>query len=232
MDKYVEDVLQVCGVEGNARTPALPDLFTIEFSSPLLDTEGREHFHSMVAKLLYLAKRVRPDILTTISFLATRVKEPTLQDSIKLNRVCRYIRSTKDKCIVLKSSGDIVAYVDSSHAIHSKDGKSHTGVYVTLGEGPIFVRSAKQKLMTKSSTEAELVALSDALAMILWIREVLIEINYVQKDYIINIMEDNQSTIAGVVQVVSLLVILIFAIFSFQIGYVTRRLSLFTVQLI
>jgi hypothetical protein len=188
----------------------------------------------MVAKLLYLAKRVRPDILTTISFLATRVKEPTFQDSIKLNRVCRDIRSTKEKCIVLKASGDVVAYVDASHAIHSKDGKSHTGVYVTLGEGPIFVRSTKQSstVMTKSSTEAEIVALSDALAMILWIREVLIDFNYVQKDYIINIMEDNQSTIAGVVQVVSLLVILIFAIFSFQIGYVTRRLSLFTVQLI
>jgi hypothetical protein len=60
--------------------------------------------------------------------------------------------------------------VDASHAVHNKDGRSHTGVYVTLGEGSVFVRSTiKQKLTTKNSTEAELFALSDALPMLLWI---------------------------------------------------------------
>jgi hypothetical protein len=90
----------------------------------------------------------------------------------------------------------VVAYVDASHAVHGKDGRSHTGVYVTLGSGPIFVRSTKQKLTTKSSTEAELVALSDALPMILWVRELLIELGYMGKDKAIEIMEDNMSTIA------------------------------------
>jgi hypothetical protein len=196
MDKYIEDVLEVCDVVGNAKTPALSDLFTVDVNSPPLAQDEKEHFHSMVAKLLYLAKRVRPDILTAISFLATRVKEPNVQDAIKLGRVCRYIRSTKEKCIVLKSNGDVVAYVDASHAVHSKDGRSHTGVYITLGEGPIFVRSTKQKLTTKSSTEAELVALSDALTMIIWVRELLIEIGYMKGDQAVKIMEDNQSTIA------------------------------------
>jgi hypothetical protein len=197
MDKYVEDVLQVCGVDGNARTPALSDLFCVDLKSPPLSSQDREHFHSMVAKLLYLAKRVRPDLLTAISFLATRVREPTVQDKVKLERVCKYIRCTKDKCIVLKANGeDVVAYVDASHAVHSKDGRSHTGVYVTLGAGPIYVRSTKQKLTTKSSTEAELVALSDALPMLLWIREVLIEVGYMREDQAMKIMEDNKSTIA------------------------------------
>ena len=196
MDKYVDDVLQICGAEGNAMTPALSDLFQVDLKSPLLSGEEKEHFHSMVAKLLYLAKRVRPDILTTISFLATRVREPTVQDLGKLQRVCRYIRRTKDKCVILKASGDVVAYVDASHAVHGKDGRSHTGVYVTLGSGPIFVRSTKQKLTTKSSTEAELVALSDALPMILWVRELLIELGYMGKDKAVEIMEDNMSTIA------------------------------------
>ncbi len=45
--------------------------------------DEKEYFHSMVAKLLYLAKRVRPDTLTAISFLATRVREPTEQDLAK-----------------------------------------------------------------------------------------------------------------------------------------------------
>lgn len=196
MDKYIEDVLQVCGVAGNSKTPALSDLFYVDLNSPPLLPDDKEHFHSMVAKLLYLAKRVRPDILTAISFLATRVKEPTEQDRFKLERVCKYIRCTKDECIILKAHEEVVAYVDASHAVHSKDGRSHTGVYVTLGAGPVFVRSTKQKLTTKSSTEAELVALSDALPMILWIREMLIELGYMRENQAIKVMEDNMSTIA------------------------------------
>ena len=34
--------------------------------------------------------------------------------------------------------------------------KSHTGVYITLGKGAIYCRSSKQKLVTKSSTEASI----------------------------------------------------------------------------
>jgi hypothetical protein len=37
---------------------------------------------------------------------------------------------------------------------------------IQLGEGPCFVKSTKQKLITKSSTEAELVALSDAMSQV------------------------------------------------------------------
>jgi len=42
------------------------------------------------------------------------------------------------------------------------DGKSHSGAYTVLGAGgPLEAKSEKQKNATKSSTEAELVALSD-----------------------------------------------------------------------
>jgi hypothetical protein len=46
--------------------------------------------------------------------------------------------------------------------MHS-DGKSHTGSVVTVGgSGPIHAKSGKQHNVTKSSTEAELVGLSDS----------------------------------------------------------------------
>ena len=51
--------------------------------------------------------------------------------------------------------------------------KSHTGVYITLGKGAIYRRSSKQKLVTKSSTEAELVGISDALPQIIWFKQVI-----------------------------------------------------------
>jgi hypothetical protein len=46
--------------------------------------------------------------------------------------------------------------------VHKESGKSHTGSFVTISEGgPIYVSSGKQKVVTKSSTEAELITTSD-----------------------------------------------------------------------
>ena len=58
-------------------------------------------------------------------------------------------------------------YVDAAFAIHA-DYKSHTGATMTFGEGAVQSISRKQKLNTRSSTEAELVAADDAAVMILW----------------------------------------------------------------
>ena len=43
-----------------------------------------------------------------------------------------------------------------------------------LGNAPIYVKSGKQKIVTRSSTEAELVGISDSLSQILWSREFLL----------------------------------------------------------
>ena len=48
--------------------------------------------------------------------------------------------------------------------------KSHTGVSYTLGKGSVNTISAKQKLNTKSSTEAELVGADDAVTPALWMK--------------------------------------------------------------
>jgi hypothetical protein len=113
-------------------------------------------------KLLYLSKRARPDIMTAVSFLCTRVTKATAEDKSKLNRVLGYLQRTQQSTLVLKPHGtlDVRAYVDAAFASHV-DGKSHTGVVVFIGGAMVFAASRKQKCVTKSPTEAELVALTD-----------------------------------------------------------------------
>ena len=53
-------------------------------------------------------------------------------------------------------------WVDTAYAVHN-DMKSHTGGATSLGRGAIMCKSMKQKLNTKSSTEAEVVGSSDYL---------------------------------------------------------------------
>jgi hypothetical protein len=61
-----------------------------------VEETDRKFFHTVVAKLLYLGKRIRPDILLTVSFLCTRVTKVTERDMIKLKRLVNYVACIKD----------------------------------------------------------------------------------------------------------------------------------------
>ena len=196
MSGYIKELMMFCeDIEGETSTPAASDLFTVKKNAKALDKEGREYFHSVTAKLLYLGKRVRPDILTAVSFLSKRVQSPTDDDMRKLCRVIRYIRGTKDKGICLEADKylSILAYVDASYGVH-EDFKSHTGSVIGIGKGPIYAKSSGQKLNTKSSAEAELVGLSDSVGQVIWTRNFLLEQGYQVAPA--TVYQDNQAAIA------------------------------------
>jgi hypothetical protein len=67
---------------------------------------------------------------------------------------------------------NVDAYV-ASYSVHS-DGKSHTGIIISLGA--VFAKSTKQRIVTKSSTESELVAASDSFNIFEAMRNFIIEI--------------------------------------------------------
>ena len=83
-------------------------------------------------------------------------------------------------------------YVDAAFTVHT-DYKSHTGATMTFGEGAVQSISRKQKLNTRSSTKAELVAADDAAVMILWTKLFLEEQGYAVEKNIL--YQDNKSAI-------------------------------------
>jgi len=195
MNGYVEEMLKDYGVTGSAKTPATGKLFDIDLNLPKLDKAEATIFHSRVAKLLYLVKRVRPDALTAVAFLTTRVQCCTTEDRDKLNRLLRYLNGTKTFGVILEADKElcILAYIDASYGVHA-DGKSHTGLLISLGRGGVYMKSGKQKIVTKSSTEAELVALTDSLSQVIWTRDFIIGQGYVMPPA--KVKQDNMSTMA------------------------------------
>jgi hypothetical protein len=147
--------------------PGTSTFFQIDETSPTLNSTQKKQFHTTTAKLLYLSKRSRPDLLTTTSFLCTRVKEPTQDDQNKLLRVLGYLQRTQKAKMYLKPKlpFSVEAYIDAAFASHH-DSKSHSGVAVYIGNTLVYASSRKQKCMTKSPTESELVALTDNLGLI------------------------------------------------------------------
>lgn len=63
---------------------------------------------------------------------------------------------------------------------------------MSLGRGCITNISSKQKINTRSSTEAELIAANDVMGQILWTKNVLCSLGYATKAS--TLYQDNQST--------------------------------------
>ena len=164
--RLIGEILKDFEVSGTSRVPAGVGLFEIDEDSPLLSEAQRRKFHGGVQKLLYIASKCRLDISVAVSFLTTRVTIATEQDLKKLVKTLRYLNGTTD--VGLKLGGDeqgfisVQIFADAAYGVHS-DAKSHWGVAVTLGRGVVLGHSGKQRLVTKSSAEAELVAQSDSL---------------------------------------------------------------------
>jgi hypothetical protein len=164
MDNCVQDILQSCGQVSAKPSPAASTLFYVREDAVKATEEQRKQFHTSVAKMLYLAKRVRPECLTAVAFLATRVHACDVDDLAKLRRLLGYVKATANRGIALRIGEymTVHAYIDAAYGVHADSGKSHTGCAIVLGEvGALFAKSSKQKIVTKSSTEAELVGLSD-----------------------------------------------------------------------
>jgi len=196
MDDYISRLMAEVpeDMNGTATTPAANYLFQTNPDAKKLNKQTSELYHYLVAKLLYLCKRVRPDIMTAVAFLTTRVSSPDQDDYNKLSRCIKYLRGTKDLHLTLEADEQMTLkwWVDASFAIH-RDMRSHTGATVTLGKGSLYSMSTKQKINTKSSTEAELVGVDDALPMVLWARHFLEAQGYEVQDNVV--YQDNQSAI-------------------------------------
>ena len=58
-------------------------------------------------------------------------------------------------------------WIDAAFAVHP-DYKSHTGAMQSLGKGAVSSISSKQKVNSRSSTEAELIGIDDVISKVLW----------------------------------------------------------------
>ena len=161
MEGYEDELLKYAKVTGVRKTPATTNLF-VTGTTKLLDPAALAHFHTLVAKLLYLSLRTRPMICVAVSYLTTRVTCGNEDDKRKLDRVLMYINGTKASVLTLCCTGPlrVSAHIDVAFGSH-EDGKSQTGVVHKVGEATVLAKSQKQKMVSKDSTEAELVGLTD-----------------------------------------------------------------------
>ena len=96
-------------------------------------------------------------------------------------------------CFVLgKDSTDSVRWwIDASYAVHPNM-RGHTGATMSMGNGSVFSGSWKQKMVTITSTESEVIAIYDVLPQILWTKKFLEDQGVTIKDPVL--YQDNMSS--------------------------------------
>ena len=184
-------------IKSTHETPAADHLFKTRDDDPerkVLPEEQAQAFHHTVAQLLFMCMRARPDIETAVSFLTKRVREPDEDDWGKLKRVLKYLKGTMHMKLTLTvdNMNTIKWWVDASYGVHM-DCKGHTGMMMSLGRGAAMSFSRGQKLNTRSSTEAELVGIDDAIPSIMWGKYFIEAQGYTVTHNIL--YQDNKSTI-------------------------------------
>ncbi len=157
-------------------------------NSPLLskskdapEDKSLEYFQHLLGMIMFVV-RTRPDIAYSVNRMAMRTSKATEKDIKSLRRIAAYLRQTKHlELVYSKGTGApaLYAYSDASFISHS-DGKSHMGFCIGYGSksGFFYARSAKQKMVTRSSTESEAYTAVEATKDIIYFRNVLAELGY------------------------------------------------------
>ena len=134
MNGYFKKIIEKRTPTGRAATlPTTENLLDHDDSAVLLNEAKQKLFHSGVAKVLFIAKRVRMMSLTAVCALASRGNLSTYLDREKLDRVFSYLAYGRDIVMKFKCGGtvDFEVHVDASWATHM-DCHDRTGIVIMM----------------------------------------------------------------------------------------------------
>nr|AAL31045.1 putative polyprotein [Oryza sativa Japonica Group] len=157
-------------------------------------------YSQIIGSLMYLASATRPDISFAVSKLSRFVSNPGDDHWQALERVMRYLKGTMSYGIHYTGYLKVLeGYSDSNWISDADEIKATSGYVFTLGGGVVSWKSCKQTILTRSTIEAELIALDTAIVEAEWLRELLIDLPVVEKPVPAILMNcDNQTVIIKV----------------------------------
>ena len=177
---------------GIPKSPCAPYLFDRTPDCTRLNAKEAESFWTETASLAWASTRAHPALVTTIGELSRHVTDPTTEDSGKLDRAISFAKSVRDIPLRLKTElpPRVTVSIDAAFA-NRNEMRSTSGTCITLGVGYFIASSKVQKLNSKSSTEAEIIAVSDGMNIPLWLADFIRLQGYPPQP--VRLEQDNQS---------------------------------------
>lgn len=170
-----------------------------------MDDEEAEYmrhipYANAVGSLMYAMVYTRQDLAFAVSIVSRFMANPRRENWVALKWVLKYVKGTISKGLVfrkqqLKSEHKqiIAGYVDSDYAECLDTRKSLTGFVFTAFGTAISWKASLQKVVSLSTTEAEYIALTEAIKEAVWLKGL---VNELQMDQTcVDIFCDNQGAV-------------------------------------
>lgn len=187
--KYITKILQDFGMDESKpmKTPLDGNSKLSKQDAPRTNEEITEMkdvpYQSLIGALMYLAVSTRPDIAYTISVLSQYNVNPGKMHWAAGKRVLRYLRNTTNHGLIFRKTQEkLIGFVDADWAGDVDTRVSHTGYVFKLADAAVTWEARKQKTIALSSTEAEYMALTEAAKETVYLRNLLKEIGFLEKD--------------------------------------------------
>ena len=169
-DSYLEKIAHRYHLE--ERKPARTPLPT--FNDTLSKYEGKASaqdihlYQQKVGSIQYATTITRPDAARASSKLAEHLLNPSPAHMDAADRVISYLYGTRTLAIEYSPDGANCEFSSDAAFADTEDRKSSEGYLFKMFGGAVDWRASKQKIVTTSATEAELLAISNAARETYW----------------------------------------------------------------
>ncbi|CAM8944240.1 unnamed protein product [Rhodiola kirilowii] len=205
---YIEKVLTKFGM-GNAKsvlTPIAQHFRLHKDQSPQFEKDisymQEVPYSSAVGSLMYAMVCTRPDLAHSVSLVSRFMANPGKDHWAAVKWILRYLRGSTgiglkyggaDQGGAEKEADMIMGYCDSDYAASIDTWKSQSGIVFTVFGTAVSWKATLQPVVALSTTEAEYIAITEAVKEALWLRGLLIELGFEQKR--VKVFCDNQGAV-------------------------------------
>jgi Reverse transcriptase (RNA-dependent DNA polymerase)/GAG-pre-integrase domain len=195
---YIDKLTARFDIDATGRLPDTPmtevELMPANTTATKAETE---QYQRKTGSILFAATTTRPDIAFACSRLARFNANPDKSHQEAADRVLKYLHRTRGYTLQFghqDGTTSLICASDASFGDNLLDRKSSQGFIMMLFGGPIVWRANKQDTVTTSSTEAELLALSQTAKEAIFLSRLLKALK-LRLDEPLTIQCDNRQTL-------------------------------------
>ena len=196
-DSYIDKIISRFHLEDGKRpsTPMIPG-YTLTPNVEKATPKAIHQYQAKVGSVLYPTIITRPDCAYAASKLSEHLQNPSQQHIDAVDRLIKHLDGTKTLAIEFSIDylDDSVIFATDAAFADNRDRKSSEGYIMKMFGGVVDWKACKQRTVTTSTTEAELLSLSNGARETYWWMRFFdaIALN-LEKD--VEIWCDNQQTV-------------------------------------
>lgn len=193
---YLKNVLRKFNM-GDCKPASVPIQKGLQLNKNEDDECSKQPYRELMGCLTYATITARPDLCAAVNYFSGFQSNFNDEHFTHAKHILRYVHGTINLEMVYRKNNNadiLVGYSDADWGGDHNDRKSTSGYVFEVFGNVVSWSSRKQATISQSSTEAEYIALAQAINEATWIKSVLFEMG-IKIENPVTIYEDNQACI-------------------------------------